>query len=116
MRACRVARRRSRATAADPHKSASADCATGACATPVIARRLPPDRRRHRHARRIDRRPLSGEPLGDKLAKSDGVMCPAAGVDPEIARRRRSGQYAVIPPPAAPRVTPPSGRNKPPSQ
>ena len=29
------------------------------------------------------------EPLGDKLARSDGVLCPPAGVDPEIARRRR---------------------------
>src|ERR1700679_2773922 len=24
------------------------------------------------------------EPLGDKLARSDGVLCPPAGVDPEI--------------------------------
>ena len=24
------------------------------------------------------------EPLGDKLARSDGVLCPPAGVDPEM--------------------------------
>jgi hypothetical protein len=45
----------------------------------------------------------SGEPLGDKLAKSDGVMCPPAGVDPEIrAPTPETGNTPVIPPPGSP--------------
>jgi hypothetical protein len=46
----------------------------------------------------------SGEPLGDKLAKSDGVMCPPAGVDPEIrAPTPDAGTTTpVIPPPGSP--------------
>jgi hypothetical protein len=43
------------------------------------------------------------EPLGDKLAKSDGVLCPPAGVDPEIrAPTPDSGNTPVIPPPGSP--------------
>ena len=35
------------------------------------------------------------EPLGDKLARSDGVLCPPAGVDPEIrAPDPRDRQHA----------------------
>ena len=30
------------------------------------------------------------EPLGDKLARSDGVLCPPAGVDPEMHAPRRT--------------------------
>ena len=45
----------------------------------------------------------SGEPLGDKLAKSDGVMCPPSGVDPEIrAPTPDTGNTPVIPPPGSP--------------
>jgi hypothetical protein len=45
----------------------------------------------------------SAEPLGDKLAKSDGVLCPPAGVDPEIrAATPDAGNMPVIPPPGSP--------------
>jgi hypothetical protein len=45
----------------------------------------------------------SGEPLGDKLAKSDGVLCPPAGVDPEMrAPAPDAGNTPVIPPPGSP--------------
>ncbi|WP_439923188.1 hypothetical protein [Nitrobacter sp. JJSN] len=41
--------------------------------------------------------------LGDKLAKSDGVLCPPAGVDPEIrAPTPEGGNTPVIPPPGSP--------------
>ncbi|WP_438277029.1 hypothetical protein [Nitrobacter sp.] len=44
-----------------------------------------------------------GEPLGDKLAKSDGVLCPPAGVDPEMrAPTPEGGNTPVIPPPGSP--------------
>ena len=43
------------------------------------------------------------EPLGDKLAKSDGVLCPPAGVDPEIrAPTPDTGNTPVIRPPGSP--------------
>ncbi|HVV39688.1 MAG TPA: hypothetical protein VHC94_01330 [Nitrobacter sp.] len=43
------------------------------------------------------------EPLGDKLAKSDGVLCPPKGVDPEIrAPTPETGNMPVIPPPGSP--------------
>lgn len=44
------------------------------------------------------------EPLGDKLAKSDGVLCPPAGVDPEMHAPAPStgGTMPVIPPPGSP--------------
>src|SRR5215208_6847240 len=43
------------------------------------------------------------EPLGEKLAKSDGVLCPPAGVDPEIrAPTPDTGNTPVIPPPGSP--------------
>ena len=43
------------------------------------------------------------EPLGDKLARSDGVLCPPAGVDPEIrAPTPDTGNTPVIPPPGSP--------------
>ena len=43
------------------------------------------------------------ESLGDKLAKSDGVLCPPPGVDPEIrAPTPDTGNTPVIPPPAGP--------------
>ena len=43
------------------------------------------------------------EPLGDKLAKSDGVLCPPSGIDPEIrAPTPDTGNTPVIPPPGSP--------------
>ena len=43
------------------------------------------------------------EPLSDKLAKSDGVLCPPAGVDPEMrAPAPEAGKTPVIPPPGSP--------------
>lgn len=43
------------------------------------------------------------EPLGDKLARSDGVLCPPTGVDPEIrAPTPDTGTMRVIPPPGSP--------------
>ncbi|MCP4617407.1 MAG: hypothetical protein GY844_13360 [Bradyrhizobium sp.] len=43
------------------------------------------------------------EPLGDKLAQSDGVLCPPAGVDPEMrAPTPDAGKMPVIPPPGSP--------------
>lgn len=43
------------------------------------------------------------EPLGDRLAKSDGVLCPPAGVDPDMrAPAPNTGKMPVIPPPGSP--------------
>jgi hypothetical protein len=43
------------------------------------------------------------EPLGDKLARSDGVLCPPSGIDPEIrAPTPETGNTPVIPPPGSP--------------
>jgi hypothetical protein len=45
----------------------------------------------------------SREPLGDKLARSDGVLCPPAGVDPQMrAPTPDTGNTPVIPPPGSP--------------
>jgi hypothetical protein len=45
----------------------------------------------------------SREPLGDKLARSDGVLCPPAGIDPEMrAPPPDAGKTPVIPPPGSP--------------
>ena len=45
----------------------------------------------------------SQEPLGDKLAKSDGILCPPAGVDPAMhAPTPETGNMPVIPPPGSP--------------
>jgi hypothetical protein len=45
----------------------------------------------------------AGEPLSDKLAKSDGVLCPPSGVDPEMrAPTPDTGKTPVIPPPGSP--------------
>jgi hypothetical protein len=42
-------------------------------------------------------------PLSDQLAKSDGVLCPPTGVDPEIrAPTPDTGSMPVIPPPGSP--------------
>ena len=43
------------------------------------------------------------QPLSDKLAQSDGVLCPPAGVDPEMrAPTPDAGKTPVIPPPGSP--------------
>jgi hypothetical protein len=43
------------------------------------------------------------ESLGDKLAKSDGVLCPPADVDPQMrAPTPDAGNTLVIPPPGSP--------------
>ena len=43
------------------------------------------------------------EPLGDKLARSNGVLCPPAGIDPEMrAPTPDAGKTPVIPPPGSP--------------
>jgi hypothetical protein len=46
----------------------------------------------------------ASEPLGDKLARSDGTLCPPSGVDPEIRAPTPSetGKMPVIPPPGSP--------------
>ena len=45
----------------------------------------------------------SDEPLGDRLAKSNGVLCPPVGVDPEMrAPTPDTGNTPVIPPPGSP--------------
>ena len=45
----------------------------------------------------------AGRPLSDKLATSDGVLCPPSGVDPEIrAPTPDTGRMRVIPPPGSP--------------
>jgi hypothetical protein len=45
----------------------------------------------------------SGKPLGDKLAESEGVLCPPTGVDPEIrAPTPDTGDKPAIPPPGSP--------------
>jgi hypothetical protein len=44
-----------------------------------------------------------GEALGEKLAKSDGVLCPPSGVDPQMrAPTPDTGSTPVIPPPGSP--------------
>jgi hypothetical protein len=43
------------------------------------------------------------EPLSDKLARSDGVLCPPPGVDPDMhAPAPDIGNTPVIPPPGSP--------------
>ena len=43
------------------------------------------------------------ESLGDKLAQSDGVLCPPPGVDPDMhAPAPEGGKMQVIPPPGSP--------------
>jgi hypothetical protein len=45
----------------------------------------------------------ASEPLSDKLAKSEGVLCPPPGVDPEMrAPTPHTGNTPVIPPPGSP--------------
>uniref|UniRef100_Q07SU2 Uncharacterized protein n=1 Tax=Rhodopseudomonas palustris (strain BisA53) TaxID=316055 RepID=Q07SU2_RHOP5 len=47
------------------------------------------------------------EPLGDRLARSDGVICPPAGIDTEMRIPAPDvGTMPVIPPPGSPGGTP----------
>jgi hypothetical protein len=44
-----------------------------------------------------------GDQLGDKLAQSDGVLCPPSNVDPAMrAPAPEAGKMPVIPPPGSP--------------
>jgi hypothetical protein len=44
-----------------------------------------------------------GEQLGDKLARSEGVLCPPSNVDPAMrAPAPETGKMPVIPPPGSP--------------
>ena len=45
----------------------------------------------------------ANEALGDKLARSNGVLCPPSGVDPQMrAPTPDTGNTPVIPPPGSP--------------
>ena len=45
----------------------------------------------------------TGEPLSDKLARSDGVLCPPVGIDSEMRVPAPDvGTMPVIPPPGSP--------------
>jgi hypothetical protein len=45
----------------------------------------------------------SNETLGDKLARSDGTLCPPSNVDPQMrAPTPETGKMPVIPPPGSP--------------
>jgi hypothetical protein len=49
----------------------------------------------------------SGRDLSDRLADSRGVICPPAGVDPEIhVRPPDGGKLKIIPPPGTPQGNP----------
>jgi hypothetical protein len=49
------------------------------------------------------RAPESEEHLGDKLARTDGVICPPPGLDPDIRAPTPNGSnMPVIPPPGSP--------------
>lgn len=47
----------------------------------------------------------ANKPLGDTLARSDGVLCPPAGIDPEMHTpppNPSGSTMPVIPPPGSP--------------
>jgi hypothetical protein len=45
----------------------------------------------------------TNQDLGDKLAQTDGVLCPPSGMDPAIrAPTPNTGRMPVIPPPGSP--------------
>ena len=45
----------------------------------------------------------TGKPLSDQLAQSKGVICPPAGVDPEMRQPPpEGGTIKVVPPPGSP--------------
>ncbi|WP_315798182.1 hypothetical protein [Bradyrhizobium sp. SZCCHNRI3043] len=79
--------------ATPPQATAPAPDANAACAPNVRATATP-------DGITIGR---AGEPLGDKLAKTNGVLCPPSGVDPEMhAPTPEGGTTPVIPPPGSP--------------
>ena len=83
----------------DPAKPAQQQTAPPAPAQPTNCAAMPPKGSAQEGAT-VGR---ANEPLGDKLAKSDGVLCPPAGVDPEIrAPTPDTGNTPVIPPPGSP--------------
>ena len=89
--------------ASAPPTELAANCAPTAAAPSRGTVTVPPDGTTTGQA---------NEPLADRLAKSDGVLCPPAGVDPEIrAPTPDAGNTPVIPRPAAPAATPAFGRN-----
>jgi hypothetical protein len=48
-------------------------------------------------------RETSGEALGERLARTEGVLCPPAGIDPEMQKPAPdTGRIQVIPPPGSP--------------
>jgi hypothetical protein len=80
--------------ASAPPTELAANCAPMAAAPPRGTVTVPPDGTTTGQA---------NEPLADKLTKSDGVLCPPAGVDPEIhAPTPDAGNTPVIPPPGSP--------------
>ena len=80
--------------ASAPPTELAANCAPMAAASSRGTVPVPPDGTTTGQA---------SEPLSDKLAKSDGVLCPPAGVDPEIhAPTPDAGNTPVIPPPGSP--------------
>jgi len=45
----------------------------------------------------------SGQPLSDRLAQSKGVICPPAGIDPQMHQPPpEGGAMKVVPPPGSP--------------
>src|ERR1700755_787313 len=77
------------ARTAPPSPSLAANCAP--MEAPTTARRPVPEGTTTGQA---------AEPLGDNLARSDGVLCPPAGIDPEMrAPAPGGGKMPVIPPP-----------------
>jgi hypothetical protein len=84
----------------DPAKPAQQQTAPPAPAQPTNCAAMPPKGSAPAEGSTVGR---ANEPLGDKLAKSDGVLCPPAGVDPEIrAPTPDAGKTPVIPPPGSP--------------
>ena len=81
------------AQTAPPSPSRTANCAPMQQPTPNSGTPVPEGQTTGQRA----------EPLGDKLARSDGVLCPPAGVDPEMrAPTPDAGKTPVIPPPGSP--------------
>lgn len=79
--------------ATPPQATAPAPNQTAACAPTALATPTPDGITTGR----------AGEPLGDKLAKTNGVLCPPSGVDPGMhAPTPEGGTTPVIPPPGSP--------------
>ena len=97
------ARRRDRAGPAGAGNAAGPDRAAGAGARRQLRADAAAAAIRARAAPEGTTTGQAREPLGDKLARSDGVLCPPAGVDPEMrAPTPEGGNTPVIPPPGSP--------------